>query len=91
MHSSLFLFLSLSLYFFFPTLPNALFFHHIALLHRILTIHFYLTPLLFRHFLPFTSEEGGGRNLLSCDLHYSGHFLINAADKTVVFQLMRMQ
>ena len=48
-------------------------------------------PLLFRHLLPFTSEEGGGRNLLSCDLHCLGHFLINAANKIIVFQLMRMQ
>ena len=33
-------------------------------------------------------EEDGGRNLLSCDLHCSGHFLINAVDKTVVHHLM---
>ena len=39
----------------------------------------------------FTSEEGGGRSLLSCDLHCLGHFLINAADKVVVHHLMRMQ
>ena len=83
---------SLSLCFFFPpSFPNALSFHYIALLHYILTIHFYLTPFHFRHLLPFTSEEGGGRNLLSCGLHCLGHFLINAADKATVFQLMRMQ
>ena len=84
MRSSLSLSLSLSL-------SNALSFHYITLLHRILTIHFYLTPLLFRHLLPFTSEEGGGRNLLSYGLHCLGHFLINVADKDVVFQLMQMQ
>ena len=48
MCSSLFLFFSLS-----PSLsspfPNALSFHYIALLHHILTIHFNLTPFLFRH------------------------------------------
>ena len=84
---------SLSLYAssFPPSFPNALSFHYIALLHRILTNHFYLTPFHFRHLLPFTSEEGGGRNLLSCGLHCLGHFLMNAVDKTTVFQLMRMQ
>ena len=44
--------------------------------------------------LPFptlASEEGHGRNLLSCGLYCSSHFLINAADKAIVFQLMRMQ
>ena len=93
MCSSLFLFFSLSLSAssFPPSFPNALSFHYIALLHCILTIHFYLTPFHFRHLLPFTSEEGGGRNLLSCGLHCLGHFLINAVDKTTVFQLMRMQ
>ena len=60
-------------------------------LHHIFTIHFYLTSLLFWHLLPFTSEEDGGRNLLSCNLHCLGHFLINAADKAVVYHLMRMQ
>ena len=60
-------------------------------LHHISTIHFYLPSLLTWHLLPFTSEEDGGRSLLSCSLHYSGHFFITAADKTVVYHLMRMQ
>ena len=60
-------------------------------LHHIFTIHFYLTSLPFWHLLPFTSKEDGGRNLLSCGLHCSGHFLINVADKVVVSHLMRMQ
>ena len=59
--------------------------------YHIFTIHFYLTSLLFRHLLPFTSEEHGERNLLSYGLHYSGHFLINETDKTVVYHLIRMQ
>ena len=59
-------------------------------LHHILTIHFHLTPLLSWHLLPFTSEEDSGRNLLSYGLHCSGHFLINATNKTIVYHLMRM-
>ena len=60
-------------------------------LHHISTIHFYLISLPFQHLLPFTFEEDGGRRLLSYDLHYSGHFLINVADKAIVYHLMRMQ
>ena len=60
-------------------------------LHHIFTIHFYLASLLFWYLLPFTFETGGGRDLLSCDLYCSGHFLINAADKAVVYHLTRMQ
>ena len=48
-------------------------------------------PLFFRHLLPFTSGEDGGRNLVSCFLHCSSHFLINAANKADVFQLMQKQ
>ena len=59
--------------------------------HYIFTIHFYLTPLLFRHLLHFTFKEDGRRNLLSCGLHCSGHFLINAIDKVIVYNLMWMQ
>ena len=51
----------------------------------------HLTSLLLWHLLLLTSDEDGERNLLSCDLHYSGHFLINATDKTVVYHLMWMQ
>ena len=29
--------------------------------------------------------------MLSCELHYSGHFLINAADKAVAHHLIRSQ
>ena len=82
---------ALSHLFFLPPSPNALSFHYIALFHRILTINFYLTPLLFQHLLPFTSEEDGGWNLLSYGLYCSGHFLINTTDKDVGFQLMQMQ
>ena len=57
-------------------------------LHHIFTIHFYLISHLFLRLLPFSSEEDGGRNLLSCGLHYSSHFLINAADKAIVHHLM---
>ena len=78
-------------FFFLPPSPNALSFHYIALFHRILTINFYPTPLLFQHLLPFTSEEDGGWNLLSYGLYCSGHFLINTTDKAVGFQLMQMQ
>ena len=60
-------------------------------LHHISTIHFYLPSLLTWHLLPFTSEEDGGRSLLSCSLHYSGHFFINMADKAIVYHLMQMQ
>ena len=59
--------------------------------HHIFTIHFYLTSLLFRHLLPFTSEEDGGRNLLSSELHCSDHFLINATNKAIVYHLLWMQ
>ena len=60
-------------------------------LHHISTIHFYLTSLLFWHLLPFRSREVGGKSLLSCGLYCSGHFLINAANKVVVYHLMQMQ
>ena len=60
-------------------------------LHHISTIHFYLTSLLSWHLLPFTSEEDVGKSLLSCALHCSDYFLINAIDKAVVYFLMRMQ
>ena len=59
--------------------------------YHILTIHSHLTPILSWHLLLLTSKEDGGRNLLSCDLHCSSHFLINAADKVVAHHLMRMQ
>ena len=55
------------------------------------TIHPYLTYFLSWHLFLSVFEEGGGRNLLSCDLHCSGHFLINATDKTVAHHLMRRQ
>ena len=47
------------------------------------TIHPYLTNLLSWHLSLSKSKEGGRRSLLSYDLHCSGHFLINAADKVV--------
>ena len=59
--------------------------------HHISTIHFHLTSLLLWHLLLFTFEEDGGRNLLSCGLLCSGHFLINMADKTIVYHLTWMQ
>ena len=72
----------------FPMLPPFLIYLY---LHHIFTIHFYLASLLFWHLLPFTSETGGGRDLFSCDLYCLGHFLINAADKAIVYHLMWMQ
>ena len=59
--------------------------------HHIFTIHFYLPPSFFDTLLPFTSKEDSGRNLLICDLYCSGHFLINAADKAIVYHLIQMQ
>ena len=53
------------------------------------TIHHYLTSFSFWHSSLFPSEEGGRRSLLSYDLHYSGHFLINAVDKAVAHHLIR--
>ena len=38
------------------------------------TIHPYLTSFLSWHLSLSTSEEDGGRSLLSCDLHCSGYF-----------------
>ena len=91
-HSFLSMFFLLFLFsFFFIPFPMLFPFLIYLYLHHIFTIHFYLTSLLFWHLLPFTFEEDGGRNLLSCGLHYLGHFLINAADKAVVYHLMRMQ
>ena len=58
---------------------------------HILTFHFYLTNLSPWHLSFFTSEESDRKSLLSCDLHCSGHFLINVADKAVVHHLMRWQ
>ena len=55
---------------------------------HISTIHHYLTSFSFWHSSLFPSEEGGRRSLLSYDLHYSGHFLINAVDKAVAHHLM---
>ena len=55
------------------------------------TIHPYLTYLLSWHLSLPVSEEHGGRNLLSYDLHCSGHFLINAADKVIVYHLIQMK
>ena len=88
MYSSLFLFLSLSLSFSFVPFPQC----------SILSLYSPPPPHPHHPFLPnplpfptLASEEGRGRNLLSCGLYCSGHFLINAADKTIVFQLMRMQ
>ena len=60
-------------------------------LYHISTLHSHLTSLLSWHLLLLTSEEDGERNLLRCDLHCSGHFLINAADKAVAYHLMRIQ
>ena len=59
--------------------------------HHIFTIHFYLPPSFFDTLLPFTSKEDSGRNLLICGLHCSGHFLINAADKVIVYHLIQMK
>ena len=56
---------------------------------HISTIHPYLTYFLSWHLFLSISEESGGKNLLSCDLYYSSHFLINAADKTIVHHLMQ--
>ena len=58
---------------------------------HISTFHLYLTNLPSWHLSLFTSEEGGGRGLLRYDLHCSGHFLINAANKTVAYHLIRRQ
>ena len=71
--------------------PALLLFLIYLYLYHISTIHSHLTSLLLWHLLLITSKEDGGRNLLSYDLHCSGHFLINATDKTVVYHLMRMQ
>ena len=73
-----------------PFLALLLFLIYLYLYH-ISIIHSHLTSLLLWHLLLWTSEEDGGRNLLSCNLHCSGHFLINATDKTVVYHLMWMQ
>ena len=62
-----------------------------SFLHHISTIHHNLTNLLLWHLSLFTFEEGGGRNLLSYNLHCSGHILINVADKAIAHQLMRRQ
>ena len=72
----------------FSILPHFLIYFYLP---HIFIIHFYLTSLLFWHLLFFTSEAGGRRDLLSCNLYYLGHFLINAVDKTVVYHLMWMQ
>ena len=69
---------------------NPIFLIYSSLLH-ILTFHLYLTNLYSWHLSLFTFEEGGRRSLLSCDLHCSGHFLVNAADKPVTHHLMRKQ
>ena len=61
------------------------FFSHIS------TIHPYLTYLLSRLLSLSVPEEGGERNLLRCDLHCLGHFLINAPDKAVAHHLMQTQ
>ena len=90
-------FLSLYSSFFFFFFPWSFFFISIHLLsliylhlHHILTIHFHLTPFLFWHLLLLSFEEDGRRNLISCDLHYLGHFLINVANKTIVYHLIQM-
>ena len=85
---SLSLSLCLSLFPPFSILPPFLVYFYLP---HIFMIHFYLTSLFFWHLLFFTSEASGRRDLLSCNLYYSGHFLINAVDKTVVYHLMRMQ
>ena len=59
-------------------------------LYHISTIHSHLTSLLLWHLLLLTLEKDGGMNLLNCDLHYLGHFLINAADKAVAHYLIWM-
>ena len=69
---------------------NTIFFIYSSLLH-ILTSHFYLTNLSLWHLSLFTSEEGGRWSLLSCELHCSGHFLINAVDRAVAHHLIRRQ
>ena len=86
------MFFLLFLFFLFLT-PFLMLFPFILYLsfHHVFTIHFYLTSLLFRHLLPFTSEEDSGRNLLSSELHCSDHFLINAANKAIVYHLLWMQ
>ena len=91
--SSCFLFLfSISWYFCPPSLfsENSIFLIYFSLLH-ILAFHLYLTNLPSWHLFLFTSKEGGRTSLLSCDLHYSSHFLINTADKTVAYHLMWRQ
>ena len=56
-------------------------------------LHHLISPNLppFMTFVTFYIKEDGGRNLLSCGLHCSGHFFINAADKAIVYYLMWMQ
>ena len=80
----------LSMFFLLLFSVNPLFLIYSSLLH-ILTFHLYLTNLYSWHLSHFTSEEGGRRSLLSCDLHCSGYFLVNAGDKAVTHHLMRRQ
>ena len=85
------LFLSFLLFFFVSIFFSVLLSLIYSYLYHIFTIHSYLTPFLRWHLVLLASEEGRGRNLLSCDFHYSGHFLIIAADKSGIYHLMQMQ
>ena len=58
---------------------------------HISTLHLYLTYIPSWNLYLFTSEESGRRSLFNCNLHCSGHFLINAVDKAVVHHLIRRQ
>ena len=73
-----------------PFSVNPLSFIYFSFSH-IPTIHTYLTYFLSWHLFLSISEEGGDRNLLNCDLHCSGHFLINTTNKVVAHHLMRRQ